>query len=77
MDSEKRLITAMESMDVISNRLRELSNLISTVHSGLMGENTEMQVLDCIMCILYSVNEIHEFTEQTIKEIYTKEDNQI
>ena len=75
MDSKERLVTAMESMDIISNRLRELSNLISTVHSGLMGEGTEMQTLDCIMCFLYSVNELHEYTEQTIREIHAKEDN--
>ena len=75
MDSKERLITAMESMDIISNRLRELSNLISTVHSGLMGEDAEVQTLDCIMCFLCSVNELHEYTEQIIREIHAKEDN--
>ena len=74
MDSKERLVTAMENMDIISNRLRELSNLISTVHSGLMAENAEVQILDCIMCFLYSVNELHEYTEQTIREIHAKEE---
>ena len=75
MDSKERLITARESMDIISNRLRELSNLICTVHSGLMGENAEVQILDCIMCFLYTVNELHEYAERTIREIHAKEDS--
>lgn len=75
MDSKERLNTAMESIDIISNRLRELSNLISTVHSGLMGENAESQILDCIMCFLYTVNELHEYAEQTMREIGAKEDS--
>lgn len=74
MNTEDRLTTATESMGIISNRLRELSNLINTVHLGLMGEDTEQQVLDCIMCFLYSVNEIHEFTEKALKEIHGTED---
>lgn len=76
MNIEERLTTATESMGIISNRLRELSNLINTVHFGLMGEDTEQQVLDCIMCFLYSVNEIHEFTERALKEIHGAEDTQ-
>ena len=75
MDSNERLIIAMESMDTISNRLRELSNLLSTVHSGLMGENAEVQILDCIMCFLYTVNELHEYAEQTIRDLHAKEDS--
>lgn len=75
MDSKERLNIAMESIDIISSRLRELSNLISTVHSGLMGENAEVQILDCIMCFLYSVNDLHEYAEQTIREILAKEDS--
>lgn len=74
MNPEERLTTTIESMSTISNRLRELSNLINTVHLGLMGEDTEQQVLDCIMCFLYSVNEIHEFTEKALKEIHGTED---
>lgn len=74
MNTEKRLTTATESISAISNRLRELSNLINTVHLGLMGEDTEQQVLDCIMCFFYSVNEIHEFTENVLKEIHGTED---
>lgn len=70
MDSKERLVATMQSMDIISDRLRELSNLISTVHSGLMGEDAEKQVLDCIMCFWYSVNELHEFVEQAIREIH-------
>ena len=76
MNTEEQLTTAIESMNTISNRLRELSNLINTVHLGLMGEDTEQQVLDCIMCFLYSVNEIHEFTERALKEIHGAEDTQ-
>lgn len=72
MNLEKRLITAIESIDTISNRLRKLSNLISTVHSGLMNEDAEKQILDCIMCFLYLVNELYEFSEQTIRDINTK-----
>ncbi len=70
MNTEERLTTATENMSIISNRLRELSNLINTVHLGLMGEDTEQQVLDCISCFLCSVNEILEFTEKAIKEIH-------
>lgn len=76
MNTEERLSTATESMGIISNRLRELSNLINTVHLGLMGEDTEQQVLDCITCFLYSVNELHEFTEKALKEIHGAEDTQ-
>ena len=74
MNTEEQSTTATENMTTISNRLRELSNLINTVHLGLMGEDTEQQVLDCIMCFLYSVNEIHEFTERALKEIHGAED---
>lgn len=74
MNTDERLTTATESMDIISNRLRELSNLINTVHLGLMGEDTEQQILDCIMCFLYSVNEIYEFTEKALKEVHGEED---
>ncbi len=60
MNTEERVTTATENMTTISNRLRELSNLINTVHLGLMGEDTEQQVLDCIMCfrlcVLCSMN---------------------
>lgn len=72
MNTEERLMIAMERMSIMSDRLRELSNLINTVHLGLMKEDTEQQTLDCIMCFLRSVNELHEFTEQTIREIHTK-----
>lgn len=75
MKSEERLNNAIENMEIISKRLRELSNLINTIHLGLMEENTEQQVLDCVMCFLYSVNEIHGFTEQTIKKIRVKDNN--
>ena len=74
MNTEERLITITESMDITSNRLRELSNLINTVHLGLMGEDTEQQILDCIMCFLHSVNEIYEFTERALKEVHGEED---
>ncbi len=53
----------------MSDRLRELSNLMNTVHLGLMEEDAEQQVLDCIMYFLRSVNDLHEFTEQAIREI--------
>lgn len=69
MTTEERLITAIENMGVISDRLRELSNLINTVHLGLIEEEMEKQILDCIMCFFHSVNELHEFTEQTINII--------
>ncbi|MDE7268274.1 MAG: hypothetical protein K2N89_12480 [Lachnospiraceae bacterium] len=76
MNAEERLTTVTESMDIISNRLKELSSLINTVHLGLMGEDTEQQILDCIMCFLYSVNEIHAFTETALREIRGNEDTQ-
>ena len=72
MNTEERLMIATERMGTLSDRLRELSNLMNTVHLGLMGEDAEQQVLDCIMCFLRSVNELHEFTEQAIREIHTK-----
>ena len=76
MNTEERLTTITESMDIISNRLRELSNLINTVHLGLLEEDTEQQVLDSIMCFLYCVNEIYECTERALKEIHGAEDTQ-
>ncbi len=72
MNTEERLMIATERMCTISDRLRELSNLMNTVHLGLMGEDAEQQALDCIICFLRSVNELHELTEQTINEIHTK-----
>ena len=71
MNTEKRLSIATENMDIISNRLGELSNLINTVYLGLMRELAEKQVLDCIACFLYSVDEI---AEKTLKEIREKKD---
>lgn len=63
MNTEERSMIARECMSTLSDRLRELSNLMNTVHLGLMGEDIEQQVLDCTMCFLRSVNELHEFTE--------------
>lgn len=72
MDTEERLMTAIDYMDTMSNRLRELSNLINTVYLGFLGENAEQQILDCTICFLHSVNELHKLTEQTMKEIHTR-----
>ncbi len=72
MNTEERLMIARERISDMSDRLRELSNLMNTVHLGLMEEDAEQQVLDCIMCFLHSVNELYAFTEQTIKEIHIK-----
>lgn len=69
MTTEERLITAIENMGIISERLRELSNLINTVHLGLIEEEMEKQTLDCIMCFFHSVSELYEFTEHTIDVI--------
>ncbi len=44
MNIEERLTTATESMGIISNRLRELSNLINTVHFGLTGRESNSQL---------------------------------
>lgn len=76
MKQEKRLNYAIENLEIVSTRLRELLNLINTVHLGLMEENTEKQVLDCIICFFYSVNEIHDFTEKVLKEVCGKENTQ-
>lgn len=72
MNMEERLMIITERMGTISDCLRELSNVMNTVHLGLMKEDVEQQVLDCIMCFLHSVNDLHEFTEHTIREIRTK-----
>ncbi len=69
MNTEERLMIVTERMSTLSNHLRELSNVMNTVHLGLMGEDVEQQALDCIMCFLRSVNDLHEFTEQAIREI--------
>ncbi len=69
MNTEERLMIVTERMSTLSDRLRELSNVMNTVHLGLMGEDVEQQALDCIMCFLRSVNDLHEFTEQAIREI--------
>jgi len=69
MNTEERLMIARERMGTMSDRLRELSNLMNTVHLGLMGEDAEQQVLDSIMYFLRSMNELHELTEQAIREI--------
>jgi len=72
MELKERLAMAIESMDILSNRLGELSNLINTVHLGLMSEKAEKQTLDCMMCIRYSVKELQLFTEQALCEARTK-----
>ncbi len=69
MNTEERLMIVTERMSTLSDRLKELSNLMNTVHLGLMEEDAEQQALDCIMCFLRSVNDLHEFTEQAIREI--------
>ncbi len=69
MNTEERLMIVTERMSTLSDHLRELSNVMNTVHLGLMGEDVEQQALDCIMCFLRSVNDLHEFTEQAIREI--------
>lgn len=71
MTTGEQLNTAIESLDIISDRLRELSNLINTVHQGLVEEEMEKQTLDCIMCFLHSVNDLHKYTEHIIKSIKT------
>ena len=72
MNIEKRLTIVTENMEIISDRLGELSNLINIVYLGLMRELTEKQVLDCVACFPYSVDEIHEIAEKALKEICEK-----
>ncbi len=72
MRTEERLKIAMENMDTLSDRLRELSNLMDTVYLGLTEESAEQQVLDCIMCFLHSVNELLKLAKQTSAELCTE-----
>ena len=69
MSENKWYNTAVKGLDIISSRLLELSNLMETVHFGLMKEGIEKQALDCIMCFLYTVNDIHTYTEQKFREL--------
>lgn len=67
MDSRDKL-PMVSDMELISRRLGELSNLVGTVHLGLMKEKSEQQTLDCMACIYYSVNELYELTKQMLSE---------
>lgn len=69
MKSYKNLSEAIDSMETILRRLGELSNLIETVHEGLKEEMIEQQALDCVICINYSIKELHDFTEERLSEI--------
>ena len=69
MDYEEKLIKAMISMEILENRLEELSNLISTLQLGLMKERVEKQALDCIQCLFYSVSGLHMLAEEMLSEI--------
>ena len=71
---EKKYYDFKKSGIIVPQKIGVLK--INTVYLGLMGEDTEQQVLDCIMCFLYSVNEIHEFTEKAWKENHGAEDTQ-
>ena len=68
----KEGLSVMECVETISNRLGELSNMITTIHLGLKAEKIEKQTLDCMMCIRYSVNEMHKLTEETLSEVREK-----
>lgn len=68
----KEGLSVVECVETISNRLGELSNLITTIHLGLKAEKTEKQTLDCMMCIRYSVNELHKLAEETLSEVREK-----
>ena len=45
MNIEKRLTIVTENMEIISDRLGELSNLINIVYLGLMRELTEKRCM--------------------------------
>lgn len=69
MDTGGKLSAVTECMEILSDRLLELSNLIDTIHLGLMAENAEKQSLDCLMCIRHLVNDLHGIAENSLMRL--------
>ncbi len=58
MELKNKLLEYKENMETVSLRLAKLSNMLKTVSLGLQQENIEEQVIDCLDCIVYSLDDI-------------------
>jgi len=59
-----------DDMEQISDRLKALLCLISTVCSGLQNEKTEKQVISCLECIAQCVRDTKSITDNFCNKVY-------
>ena len=59
-----------DDMEQISDRLKALLCLISTICNGLQSEKTEKQVISCLECIAQCVRDTKSITDDFCNKEY-------
>ena len=65
----------MDALENVSLRLGQLNNMIKSRSTGTQQENIEQQVVDCMECIAYCVNDIRAMTLDELQQIRDEQNN--
>lgn len=75
MEEKVELRMCMDALENVSLRLGQLNNMIKSLCIGMQQENIEQQVVDCMECIAYCVNDIRAMTLDELQQIRDEQNN--
>ena len=75
MDSGIVLAESIDSLEMVSLRLRKLNNMINTICLGMVQESIEQQAIDCMEGISYKVNDIRAMVLDELQQIQNERSN--
>lgn len=75
MDSGIVLAESIDSLEMVSLRLRKLNNMINTICLGMGQENIEQQAIDCMESIGYCVRNIQTVVFDRLLQIQEMQNN--
>lgn len=75
MDSGIVLAESIDSLEMVSLRLRKLNNMINTICLGMVQESIEQQKVDCMEGISYNVNDIRAMVLDELQQIQDEQSN--
>lgn len=75
MEEKVERIGWVDALESVSLRLGQLSNMINSLCLGMQQENIEQQVVDCMECIAYCVNDIRAMTLDELQQIRDEQNN--
>ena len=75
MDSGIVLAESIDSLEMVSLRLRKLNNMINTICLGMVQESIEQQTVDCMEGISYNVNDIRAMVLDELQQIQDEQSN--